>query len=180
VPPTATAVPPTNTPETPPGGSICVNAFADADGNGARDAAEGYMGNVTFTVANGAQVVGQALSTGTDQPFCFEGLEPGPYQVAQLLPGPLEMTTASNATVNVVEGSSVGVEFGSRLRQDSGQEVASTDVEPTAVSVDTEAPAEETSPVASGLGSITGLLVLIGAVVLLGVLLFFVLRRQAS
>lgn len=174
VPPTETPIPPTETPVPPTGGAICVNAFADTNGNGSRDGNEGYMGNVTFTVANGATVVGQALSTGTNEPFCFEGLEPGTYQVAQLLPGRLENTTASNATVDVAEGSSLGVEFGSRLRADDGQEVASADQQPTTVAPDTAAP---TAQAGNGVGNLSGLFVLIGAVILLGGLLFFVLRR---
>ena len=76
VPPTETPIPPTETPVPPTGGTICVNAFADGNANGVREESEGYMGSVTFTVANGATVVGQALSTGTDQPFCFEEFRP--------------------------------------------------------------------------------------------------------
>lgn len=177
VPPTETPIPPTDTPVPPTGGTICVNAFADNNSNGARDDAEGYMGSVTFTVANGAQVVGQALSTGTADPFCFEGLEPGTYQVAQLVPGRLEMTTAANATVNVNEGSSVGVEFGSRIRPE-GEQVAA--VQPTAVSNPADTTSGDSTTDSGGVTGLSGLIVLIGAVVLLGGLLFFVLKRQTA
>lgn len=175
VPPTETPIPPTDTPIPPTGGTICVNAFADGNGNGVRDETEGYMGSVTFTVARGAQVVGQALSTGTADPFCFENLEAGSYQVAQLVPGRLEMTTAANTTIDVNEGSNVGIEFGSRIRPE-GEEVAA--VVPTAVSDDTSgnAPAEADDNAAPA--GLSGLVVLIIAVILLGVLLFAVLRRQ--
>ncbi|HID54313.1 MAG TPA: hypothetical protein EYP41_20025, partial [Anaerolineae bacterium] len=118
VPPTATAVPPTETPIPPTGGTICVNAFADENANGIKDDNEGYMGNVTFTVAQGTQIIGQAISTGTETPACFAGLEPGDYQVAQTVPGRLEMTTAGNTTVAVQPDQIVGVEFGSRIRPD--------------------------------------------------------------
>lgn len=180
VPPTATPVPPTATPLPPTGGSVCVNSFADDNGNGVRDPNEGFMGSVTFTIASGTNVVGQALSSGTDAPFCFEELEPGTYQVAQLVPGRLEMTTAANTTLEVQEGSAIGIEFGSRIRPE-GQEVAA--VQPTAVSADPAAPTTtDPSPAApdSATQNLSGLLVLVAAVVLLGVLLFFVLRRQTS
>ena len=117
-PPTATAVPPTETPIPPTGGTICVNAFADENANGVKDDNEGYMGNVTFPVAQGTQIIGQAVSTGTDTPACFVGLAPGEYQVAQTVPGRLEMTTAGNTTVTVQPDQIVGVEFGSRIRPD--------------------------------------------------------------
>lgn len=120
VPPTATAVPPTDTPVPPEGGTICVNAFADENANGVRDENEGHMGNVTFTVAQGTQIIGQGVSTGTETPVCFAGLAPGDYQVAQTVPGRLEMTTAGNTAVTVQSGQIVGVEFGSRIRPDDG------------------------------------------------------------
>lgn len=174
VPPTETPVPPTDTPVPPTGGIVCVNAFADNNANGVRDDTEGYMGSVTFTVANGSNVVGQALSTGTDSPYCFEGLEPGVYQIAQLVPGRLEMTTAGNATIEVTEGSTVGVEFGSRIRPE-GEEVANVPDSTPVANDNSAAPAA-----AGGLGNIAGLLVLIAGVVLIGILLFFLLRRQTE
>ncbi|MCP5095914.1 MAG: hypothetical protein GY943_10200 [Chloroflexi bacterium] len=187
IPPTETAVPPTATPETPPGGTICVNAFADNNSNGVRDNTEGYMGNVTFTVASANAVVGQAVSTGTPNPFCFEGLEPGSYQVAQIVPGRLEMTTAGNAAIQVEEGQRVGVEFGSRIRLDDGTttnppaaEVADVNTGTTDVSAaetDNEAPAAEDD--GFNIANISGLLVMILAVILLGVLFFLLLRRSA-
>src|SRR5690606_31184148 len=74
---------PTNTPaptETvPPKGTVCVNAYSDDNANGVRDANEGFMGGVTFTLATSTTLVGQAVSTGTDNEICFEGLEPGQY-----------------------------------------------------------------------------------------------------
>ncbi len=178
IPPTDTPVPPTETPTTPPGGTLCMNAFADTNANGSRDANEGFMGNVTFTIANGSQVVSQAVSTGTDSPFCIEGLAPGTYQVAQNVPGRLEMTTAGNATIQVEVGRTVGVEFGSRLRDETASEVAAAvpTTAPTAeIPVDTQAPE---SGGGLSVAAISGLLVMIIAVILLGVLIFLALRRS--
>ena len=186
VPPTNTAVPPTETPTTPPGGTICMNAFADANANGMKDETEGYMGNVTFTIAKGAQVISQAVSSGTDKPFCIEGLAPGTYQIAQNVPGRLEMTTAGNATIQVEEGRTVGVEFGSRLRDESSSVPAASEQvadanQPAAPAAEVPAaqPAGESSGGGLGLAAISGLLVMIVAVILLGVLIFLALRRSA-
>lgn len=184
IPPTETAVPPTETPQTPPGGAICLNAFADDNANGQRDDNEGFMGNVTFTVANEAQVVGQAVSSGTANAFCFEGLAPGTYQVAQLVPGRLEMTTAANASITVAEGDVVGVEFGSRLRQEVADAGDATDGNVAQPTTAADGNAQTDTAVANdgglSLGALSGLLVMILAVVLLGLLLFFVLRRQTN
>ena len=196
LPPTSTPTPeftptPTETPTitpspTPTGGRVCVNAFTDENANGTHDASEGYMAGVTFTVANAETRVGEAVSAGNDTPFCFEGVPAGSYQVTQLVPGALEMTTAANATIVVEEGKTVGLEFGSRLRprnaaasstSSNGEEVASVDATP-AVAATEPAAAAGTEGGGPAWTMLIGLIVLIIAVLLLGVLLFVALRRQ--
>lgn len=184
--PTSTA---TATPEPPEGGTVCINAFADENANGIHDATEGYMASVTFTVASSERVVGQAVSYGNETPICFDGLASGSYQVAQILPSRLEMTTAANAVLEVEEGMSYGVEFGSRVRQlgDSGVPGSTTDLiasdatvpAPEPENVAPESDVEETQDGGLDLLALSGLLVIMLAVVLLGVLIFLVLRRQA-
>ena len=186
--PTATGVPtevPTNTPEPPAGATICINAFADDNGNGQFDANEGYMGSVAFRVASATQVVGQAVSTGTADAVCFEGLDAGQYQIEQVVPAPLEMTTAGTTSVTVAEGQTAGVQFGSRIRQEGAEAADEPDsVADAATAVPTTA-AEQgeetavTTPDEGGLASWSGLALLIVAVVLLGGILFVVLRRTA-
>lgn len=121
--PTNTPTPlPTNTPTitpspTPAGGTICINSFADNNANGKRDDNEGYMAGIRFTIAKGSSVVAEGVSTGTNSAVCTSALEPGSYQVAQILPDALEMTTAGNTLVDVAQGQEIGLEFGSRIRQ---------------------------------------------------------------
>ncbi|WP_420629476.1 hypothetical protein [Candidatus Leptofilum sp.] len=185
IPPTATAVPteaPTNTPEQPAGATICINAFADDNGNGQFDANEGYMGSVAFRVASTTQVVGQAVSTGTNEAVCFEGLEAGAYQIEQVVPGPLEMTTAGSTSVTVAAGQTAGVQFGSRLRQETAVEPTAVADAATAVPTTAAESGDETAvdaPEEGGLPTWSGLALLIAAVVLLGGILFTVLRRTA-
>lgn len=189
--PTETAVPtqtPTNTPEPPAGATICINAFADDDGNGQHDAAEGFMANVAFRLASSTQVVSQAVSSGTDSPVCFEGIEPGTYQVEQVLPGRLESTTASNASVTVEAGQVAEVQFGSRIQMEADE--AATD-QPDSVA-DANSPAEEPTDVVDngietavpsengGLAAYGGLILLVAGVVLLGIILFIMLRRATT
>ncbi len=165
VPPTATAVPdvpdvpPTetavSTPEpsaTPTGGSVCLNAFADTNGNGVHDADEGYMAGVTFSVANAERVVGQGVSAGAEQPVCFDGLNAGEYQATQILPPRLEMTTAAQAMITVNDGGVVGIEFGSRVRTE--QEIATvvTEIQKTAVSPVDNGDNDSNTPITAYLG----------------------------
>lgn len=127
IPPTATPVPtetPTNTPVPPQGGVICVNAFADTNANGLRDPDEGYMAGVTFAVAQGDRIVASGVSTGTSTAICFPEIPAGTYVVAQEVPRNVEMTTAQNATVDVTDGSTISLEFGSRIESEgSGEEI---------------------------------------------------------
>jgi hypothetical protein len=189
VPPTATATPaetatftpiPTDTPEpTPEGSAICVNAFNDENGNGVQDANEGYMAGVTFTVASPTEVVGQGIATGTESPVCFQGLLNNEYQVRQILPARLEPTTVDFADIAVVEpGQTYGVLFGSRIRVEDETEVSTAvpEITPT-----TDAGNEDGSDGGSpNTLVIFGIVLLVVAVVILGGILFILLRRPTA
>ncbi len=179
LPPTAT---PTETP--PPGGTICVNAFADVNANGQHDADEGAMAGVTFRVANASnELVGQGVSSGPD-PVCFERLLPDTYQVAQETPAALEMTTAANVSVTLAEGQVVLVEFGSRIRPDATATSPVDDgVQPagTPVSGSDGEDDSDSGGILSGGGNtlvIAGLATICLAIVLLGGLVVVLLRMR--
>jgi len=191
VPPTATNTPevtatntavPTDTPSpTPAGGTICVNAFNDENGNGAQDPNEGYMAGVTFTIANATAVVGQAISTGTETPVCQEGLVPDRYQVKQVLPPRLEATTADYADLDVQVGQTYGVAFGSRIRVEAtATTIAAVSPTPDGAQPDNPAAPGEGGGSSGGISglALAGIGMLVVAVVLLGAVLFVLLRRQ--
>jgi hypothetical protein len=163
----------------PSGGTICVNAFHDENGNGLHEPNEGYMAGVTFTLASQDAVIGQAISDGMPAPSCFGGLAPNQYQVAQEVPGRLEMTTAANTTVEAAEGRTVGVEFGSRIRVETAGDAtaeSAQEASPTAAAGE-EAENPASNPTSSDLLAYSGLVVIVLAVILLGVVLFLLLRR---
>lgn len=191
--PTATPEPPTATPEPtaiptdtpPPGGSLCLNAFSDDNANGQRDELEGYMAGVKLTIAQGGVVIGQGVSPGTDKPLCFDNLSPGSYDVAQEVPGALDLTTAGNFSLALEAGQTVVLEFGSRFRPT--QEEATATSAPstgTAVADNTNASATPTSTNGNDQGrgldivAIAGLGILALAVILLGAILIILLRRS--
>ena len=173
-----TEEPATATPEPAAGGTICVNAFADTNANGIKDADEGYMGNVTFTVAQGTQVIGQAVSTGTPTPVCFESLAAGEYQVAQTVPNVLEMTTAGNASIAVADGQVVGIEFGSRIRTED--EIASVSTPEPTPDAGAESGNTEEGSGGNRMLAFGGIFLLVGGLLLLAVIVIVVLGRRGS
>jgi hypothetical protein len=185
--PTDTPVPtdtPTNTPLPPEGGTICLNAFSDSNGNGLHEASEGYMAGVTFTIANAGGVVTQGISTGSGTPLCFEELDEGTYTVAQVVPRTLELTTAPTIDIDVTEGETVGLEFGSRIRPaeeptqavSEGGAAATSAPLPTSEVVTIDEPADEDG--GTDWLAFSGLAVMLVAVLLLGVLIVLLLRQQ--
>ena len=82
----------------------------------------------------------------------------------------------------MAEGQTAGVQFGSRLRletdADTVADAGAPTVEPTAAT-DAVPETVETPEEGAGLGSYSGLILLVAAVLLLGGLLFAVLRRSA-
>lgn len=181
---TATNTPvPTDTPvPTPEGSSICANAFNDVNGNGSQDADEGFMAGVTFTVASPAEVVGQAISNGTEAPVCFHGLPANTYQVRQILPARLEPTTIEFADIIVTEpGQTFGVLFGSRIRVDDGNATAAPQVTATAT-VDGATDGSSIDDTSGGSNTLVifGVVLLVAAVAILGGILFILLRRPSA
>jgi hypothetical protein len=160
------------------GGTICVNAFHDENANGLRDADEGYMAGVTILLAGESAVVGQAISEGSATPTCFQGLEDGSFQVAQQLPGRLEMTTAGNVSVTASEGKTVLIEFGSRLLQEGAPLLSLTaEASEQAGAGEAGTAAESAQPEGFDPLAMSGLAVILLGALLLGVLVFYLLRR---
>ncbi len=188
VPPTVTPTPeatntptpiptetPTNTPEPPQGGVICVNAFADSNGNGVRDEGEGYMAGVTFTVAQGQQVTSTGVSNGSTSPICFPTIPAGTYIVAQQPPRNVEMTTAQSATVDVTDGSTISLEFGSRIVEASA---VAEGGQATQEASPEEAPEQGASGDGPSLWAYVGLGAILIAVILLVILIVVLLRQS--
>jgi hypothetical protein len=84
--PSATSTP-TRTP-TPVTSSVCVIAYRDENGNDTYDKRDVPIAGSVFAVVvpRQEQPVRSYVTTGTDEPFCMEGLEPGLYLVTQQSP----------------------------------------------------------------------------------------------
>lgn len=156
--------------------TVCVNAFLDENGNGLHEAGESFAAGVTLTVAQGFTVIGQGVSSGTDTPLCFGGLQPGVYQVAQSVPATMEMTTQANATIEVGQGQTAGLEFGSRPRTEPPTAEPQPPAEATAAATVTPdpVPSDGNSP---GWLAVIGFVAIAGGLALLGVLIYLLLRK---
>jgi hypothetical protein len=164
-----------------------------------RDADEGYMAGIRFTIARGSAVVAEGVATGSQSAVCTSGLEPGSYQVAQILPDALEMTTAGNTLIDVAQGQEIGLEFGSRIRQvqpeaeapaatvavaqvESGDASTNGADAPVVDASDTVASVNNGTSAGSGdgLGLIEMVIiaVMVIAVILLGAVVYLLLRQQ--
>ncbi len=156
------------------GGMICVNAFHDENSNGERDGNEGYMAGVILSVSGDGGFAEETVSEGSATPYCLDSLQPGAYQVAQEVPNRVVLTTADNAMVSLTEGKTVAVEFGSRLDINSSGSDTGVD---TGDGENSSEPAAQEGEGGLNPLAIGGLTVIVLAVVGLGILLFFFLRR---
>lgn len=146
-------VEPTNTPEptptTPPtptpeplslaepeetGGSICLKAFDDANGNGLHDDGEGLREAVAFTIANETSVVSNYVTDGVSEPYCIRGLAAASYSITRSILDNESLTTPGDWAVSLTEGGILNIEFGSRLEE-----------EPAIAEATAEAPAGDTA-----------------------------------
>ena len=155
--------------------SICINTFLDENNNGLMDPDEGFVAGVTLTVAQGSTVHGQGVSTGTDRALCFGELPVGTYQVGQTLPPSLETTTQANATIDLGEGQTVALAFGSRMRTtptaDPEDAAVTAEATTTSDSGQTGSGGPARWPVFVGIGAV------VVGVILLGALIYVLLRR---
>lgn len=85
-------------------GAICVSAFADLNGNGARDEGEAPLAGVTVNLSTGGQIIAShVLAEGEDQ-HCFESLLTGAYTITFLDSPAFRTTTANEGTFNLDPG----------------------------------------------------------------------------
>lgn len=112
--PRPTATPPLPTPTAPPPkGEICLTAFVDENRNGLHDPDESLKAAVAFTIASGDEVHSNYVTTGTAEPYCISGLDPGSYQITRsTAPGEV-LTTNGDWSVSLAAGTAQHFEFGS-------------------------------------------------------------------
>jgi len=120
-------VPPTLEPSpTPQTGSICVLAFHDRNADTFRqEATEEALPNASFTLADAAGMLGQYLTDGLSEPYCFSGLTPGSYRVSMEPPEGYTSSGISQMAVALAQSTTTDVALGAH-RGEGGEEIAPT------------------------------------------------------
>jgi len=98
--------------QTRAGGTVCVTAFNDQNGNGFRDAGEGLLAGVLVTVYNAQQVLGTYSTDGVSEPYCFDGLVDGNYRITQIAEDDWVATTLAAWGISLRAGDVHNLEFG--------------------------------------------------------------------
>jgi LysM repeat protein len=149
---TVTATVPANS------GSLCVQAYFDNNGDGARDPGEDPVPNVLFTATAAGVVAGTYTTDGVNEPYCFLNLAPGAYIVSATILPTYVATSPLNDTVNVSAGMNAPFSVGIRRADVGYDEIVLT-------------PTSDPNAGQSGGLDFGGLLLtLLGAVMILGAL----------
>ncbi len=159
--------------------SVCLKAYDDLNADGVQDADEALRPAVAFTISDGQAVVSNYVTDGESEPFCVEGLSAGSYRVTRsVLPNEV-LTTAGDRAVSLSEGSSLNLEFGSYMADETLAMVSNQDE-----SAAKSEPAAETDPLAdNGDGLLTAALIgaaVVGVLLLVAVAAIFLNNRRAN
>jgi pyruvate/2-oxoglutarate dehydrogenase complex dihydrolipoamide acyltransferase (E2) component len=155
--------------------AVCLKAYDDVNGNGVQDAGDALRPAVAFTISDGQSVVSNYVTDGQSEPFCVTLPSAGSYRVARsVLPNEV-LTTAGDRAVSLSEGSTLSLEFGSYLNEETLAMV--TDQSDSAPSTESE-PASD-----NGDGLFTAALIaaaVVAVLLLLAVLAIVVNNRRAK
>lgn len=113
---------PTPTPVAQTGtGNICVSFFNDLNGNGSQDPGEGLVagGKISIARSDGTQV-GTYTTDGVNEPYCFQQLPSGDYNVAAAAPNGYNATSSMNTPIHLEPGAQAFVAFAVQTSQASG------------------------------------------------------------
>jgi len=112
---------PTPTPVAQTGtGNICVSFFDDINGNASQDPGEGLVagGKISIARSDGTQV-GSYTTDGVDEPYCFQQLASGDYNVAAAAPQGYNPTSSMNTPLHLEPGAQAYVAFAVQPSQNS-------------------------------------------------------------
>lgn len=146
-----TAVPTMEPTAEAPSGAICVQLYADLNGNGVLDAGETSVNGGVFTILDtgSSSTLGTYTTGEKPEPYCFEKLPPANYRISLQAPAGYVATTRAEWELALAMGSTANLEFGAQQ--------AETTPSPASAAAASSQPA--------WLGSLVGAL---GAMLLLG------------
>lgn len=158
--------------------AVCLKAYDDENSNGVHDGGEALRPAVAFTISDGRSVVSNYVSDGQSEPFCVTLPGAGSYRITRsVLPNEV-LTTAGDRAVSLSEGSTLSLDFGSYVSEEtlamvSSQEEAAAPPEPES----------EPAPEEEGNGLLTGAMIaatVVGVLLIIGVLAIVLNNRRAK
>lgn len=96
----------------PSGGTLCLQAFADTNQNGIKDAGEAAQAGVIFTIMTGDQVVSNYLTDGFSEPYCLEGMTAGSYGVSRSFLANEISAKGTEQVLTLTEGGRIDLDWG--------------------------------------------------------------------
>jgi hypothetical protein len=109
---TATSQAPEASP-TPSAGQICIQAFNDRNGDGEQNSDENLLQGVVFALSDSSGPKDSYTTDGVSEPYCFNDLPPGSYEVKAKPPANYTATTIKSFTF-ALSGGKQDVVFGAR------------------------------------------------------------------
>jgi LysM repeat protein len=125
-PPTPTPTPVLTATATPSTGALCVQAYFDNNGSGAKDETETLVPNVIINVTSKGTAIASYTTDGKNEPYCIRNLGVGAYTVAATISSAYLATTPLNDTVTVPGGIAVQFSVGLRRVSDGNQVISIT------------------------------------------------------
>lgn len=99
--------------------AVCLKAYDDINGNGLQDAEDALRPAVAFTISDGESVVSNYVTDGESEPFCVTLPGAGSYRVTRSVKPNEILTTAGDRAISLSEGSTLNLEFGSTMGEET-------------------------------------------------------------
>ncbi len=172
--PTPAATPTPEATPTPQSGQVCVMAFHDRNGDGARQPeTEELLPNAVLSLNSGAGLVGQYTTDGINEPYCFPGLMPDTYQV--IVQPPAGYTTNGPAEIALTLAGGGELQAAFAMQRGATTVVTPAIPLPGPTSVPTESPSSAGSQVLRWGARIGGILLVLLA---MATAVLFVMSRR--
>jgi LysM repeat protein len=156
---------------TPTAGALCVQAYFDNNGNGARDTGEDLVPNVLFKVTAKGNTITSYTTDGINEPYCMRNLTAGDFTVAATVVADYNPTTPLNDTVSVPGGAAANFSVGLRKASDGSNDVGVTPTPKPAITATKGGPS-----LLAILATLGGGMIILGAIGF-GVMFFMQSRR---
>ncbi len=126
-------------------GSICVAAYLDQNDDGKRDENELPVAENAITLAKDGNTVSTYITNGSDDLYCFEGLDTGTYQVQIYPSADYSVSSDDSWAIAVADGVMIPVSFALNYGAEDGTAVADAGAADSSANGDTATDAETIS-----------------------------------